>query len=219
MKRIIVFSFLIHFFIIAFSQTKQSLPSSKYIIKISPEIKVSWATSKKLTQNNLNTTKLITGLNANLLFSAKKNNYNDIGLIIGIIPVKFNKGSTASFSGMQLGVEYSYRIVYLVKNKPNINFFTAVGTQSLYTQTKSLSNKEYGAINTSKSFEQNAVFTPGLQYSNNHFFLDFSIPASFGYSYLNYTKQGNSPVSLKDTQRYNLFNWNIGCKIGIGAKF
>lgn len=203
----------------AFSQTQNNKTNQKYILKISPAIKFSFATSKKAKNNNYYPTNFISGLDLNFLTKDKKNNYHDAGIIIGFIPDLSKRKDVKTFYGNQLGIEYSYRMVYLIKKKPSIGIFTAVGTQLLYTKTEGQTFDYYGSKTISKSFEQCFVVTPGIQFSKNNFFFDFSVPTSIGYSHLNQIFTNDSPVSLLNKQNYNLFNWNIGFKAGVGAKF
>ena len=121
--------------------------------------------------------------------------------------------------GIDLNFLTNYRIVKLIKKNPNIGIFTAFGTQLSYTKTEG-QNLDYFGKNTSKSFEQDFVITPGIQYTKNKFFIDFSIPTSIGYSHLSQRYIISENQTLKPIIRnYNLFNWSIGFKVGVGVKF
>lgn len=220
MKQILALISFMFFSLITYSQTQEKEASQKYILKISPTIKFSFATSKKARNNNYYLTNFITGLDLNFLTKDKKNNYHDAGVIIGFIPNLSKRKDVKTFYGNQIGVEYSYRMVYLIKKNPNIGIFTAFGTQILYTKTEGQTFDYYGSKNTSKSFEQNFVITPGIQYTKNKFFFDFSVPTSIRYTHLSkrFTTYDNQ-ISVSFNQNYNLFNWNIGFKASVGIKF
>lgn len=219
------------FYFIAFTQksTTKTISSSvstkKYIIKISPTVKFNFTSAKKSNSNYLLPySTMSTGFNANFLLSAKKNNYYDVGASIEVIPVVLKKPQYYNTSnGYKIGFEYSYRFVFVTKKKPSVSFFTAVGTQTNFIKTQStktdlsLQTKIYSA----KSFELNVVFTPGIQYCKKSFFLDFSLPFGIGYNFTKQTDVIGSPVMMLSdrVKKFDLLNWNAGCKVGIGAKF
>lgn len=214
----------------AFTQKSTKVVASasenkKYVIKISPAVKFNFIAPKMVNNNYfLPYSTMSTGLSANFLMANKKNNYHDIGTSIEVIPVIIKKPQHYNTSnGYKIGFEYSYRFVFVVKKKPNVSFFTAVGTQTSFSKINSTTYNIENRPNvySSKSFEQHAVFVPGIQYCKKNFFLDFSLPFGAGY---NFTKQankiGNPVLQESDTnKKFHLLNWNAGCKIGVGAKF
>lgn len=215
MIRYIYLLIFIHLISNSFSQTTKT---SKYknVIKFSPSITFDWSKSLKLKNNN--NYNFTSGFNLNYQRLDKKNNYHEVGFLVGIIPLNKNTTST----GKQFGVEYNYKLVFAKFKNNTIQFYTAVGTQLIYRKLQQtnfqLSN------NTTKSFNQNIVISPGLQLSKNKFFFDFSLPTSFGYTIskqkLPYPNLHNSESTIKnDSQQFNYMNWNIGIKVGVGAKF
>lgn len=225
--------FLIFINCVAISQPLKNEPKQKYILKVSPVLKFNWSTSKKAKNTNYYPSNLITGMNLNFLFPAKKNNKHEVGMQIGFIPkINSKQNNIISFSGNQIGVEYSYRLIRVVKTKtdatrfeksPTFNLFAGIGTEFLFTKIdKNTRNMDF-QINktTTKSVEQNIVFSPGFQVCKKNFFFDFSVPVSFGYKYQYRKNDIDNPILLgSDTfTKYNLFNWNVECKVGVGAKF
>ena len=220
--RIITTSLLLLLNCLVFAENKTNEKPVKYILKISPTVKFSYATSKKIKNDSYDPTHFFAGLDVNFLKLDKKNNYHNVGFIIGFLPNTLKtKVTGSSFSGKQFGVEYNYRIVYLVKKKPNLNLFTEVGTQFIFTKTEGVSIDYYSGRNISKWIESNVAFSPGLQYSKSHFFADFSIPVSVGYTYMVRQNSYNNPILLEidNNKKYNLFSWNYAFKFGVGAKF
>lgn len=219
MKPILTFICLLYFSFCSFSQIQNDIKPHKYILKISPAIKFGFATSKKAKMDNFYPSNFLYGIDLNFLTKDKLQNYHDAGVLIRFIPNTSKQKDVKTFYGNQIGVEYNYRIVKLIKKNPNIGIFTAFGTQLSYTKTEG-QNLDYFGKNTSKSFEQDFVITPGIQYTKNKFFIDFSIPTSIGYSHLSQRYIISENQTLKPILRnYNLFNWSIGFKVGVGVKF
>lgn len=227
MQRIFTFILMFVTCSVIFAQTnkQQSAPSKKYIIKVSPTLKFNFI-SPKMTNNNYFSpfSSMSTGFSADFLIANKKNNYNDFGASIEVIPLIIKKPQYYNTgTGYRIGFEYSHRFVLVVKKKPNVSFFTAVGTQTNFSKIQSADYNliEKTNVYSSKSFEQNVVLTPGLQYSKNNFFLDFSLPVGIGYNYTKQLNKTGNPVFLESdsNKQFHLMNWNVGCKLGVGAKF
>lgn len=204
------------------AQTETNSINDKYILKIAPTVKFSWATSAKAKRNNNYPSYLISGIDVNFLLLHKKNNYHDFGLITGFFPNTNSRNTRIkSFSGFQLGLEYSYRISYTLKKSPNIGFFTSFGTQTIFSKTNGITVDYFAYKSTTRMIQQNLVFTPGIQYSKNKFYFDFSVPTSLGYEFLKSNSTTNSIPEPNNNfeQKYHLFNWNIGFKASVGVKF
>lgn len=222
MKTILLsFICLFSFTVGTYAQTDsfKTKETQRYIIKVAPTINFNFATSKKARSHNYYPSNFNTGLNINFLLKNKTNNYHDFGAIIQFLPNTNKRLASKTFYGNRIGIEYSYRIVKYAKKKSNFGFFTAFGTQLLFTKMEGQS-LDYPTKTTRRIIEQNITVTPGIQYSKNKFFLDFSVPTAIGYAHSSAKYINNNNIYLQEfNQNYNLFNWNIGFNLGIGVKF
>lgn len=219
MKRIVHFILFITISIVSFSQTTIKTSTPKNIIKFSPTVTFDWSKSLKFKSTD---EQIITGFNINYQRKDKLNNYHEAGVLIGFIPLNTKK--TNKMSGNQFGVEYNYKLVFAKFKNNSVQIYTAVGTQLIY---RKLQTTNYNLPNfSSNSFLQNFGVSPGFQFSKNNFYFDFSLPTSIGYNItkqINYypvfdTNQDHSIIN-KTTEKFNLLNWNVGVKAGVGAKF
>lgn len=217
LKQIFFLIIFIFFNLVAFTQIIQNSNTSKNTIKLSPTLNFGWSSALKSTNSNYKSFKLMTGLNINYLREDKLKNYHDIGFIIGIIPTK--NSSIINENSKQIGIAYNYKIVYAKYKDHQFKIFTAIGTQLIYTKTLNKSTENFKLNYKSKSIEQNVVVSPGIQYSKNHFYLDFSLPTSIGYKHLSQYHQSDNPIIQSDTQKHNLLDWNLGIQTSVGAKF
>lgn len=220
MKQIglLIFIFTISF--VSFSQTNNSPSIKRNVIKISPTVTFDWSKSTNLKGFDKN---LISGFNINYQREDKNKNYHDVGVLIGFVPLSTKK--TGIVSGNQFGVEYNYKLVFAKFKNNSLQIYTALGSQLIFRKLQTNNNNNFPNF-TNHTFIQNFGVAPGLQYSNNKFFFDFSLPTSIGY---NITKQKyyypvydtNQDYNLmkKNNEKYNLLNMNIGVKAGVGAKF
>ncbi len=225
MNRILPFIFFLYFSCIAFSQNLNKHYTPKNAIKFSPNVIFDWSAGLKTKKNIYNNTNLITGFNVSYQRKDKLENYHDVGFIVGIIPVNSkNVSSKSTYNGKQFGVKYNYKIVYAKFKNNNLQFYTAVGTQLVYRKSQSIDYNLHKT--TTNSVIHNFVVAPGLQYSKNNFFIDFSLPTSIGYNiskqksfYPVFDTNQNQSGNHNSAQKYNLMNWNLGFETGVGAKF
>lgn len=219
MKQIGLLIFILTISFVSFSQTNNSITIKKNVLKISPTVTFDWSKSSNLKGFDKN---LISGFNINYQREDKNKNYHDVGILIGFVPLSTKK--TGIVSGNQLGIEYNYKLVFAKFKNNSLQIYTAVGTQLIY---RKLQTANYNLPNfSSNSFIQNFGVAPGLQYSNNKFFFDFSLPTSIGYNitkqkyyYPVYDTNQDYHLMNKNNEKYNLLNLNIGVKAGVGAKF
>ena len=219
MKRIVHFILFISISIVSYSQTTIKTTLPKNSIKFSPTVTVDWSKSLKLKSTDA---QIISGVNINYQREDKLNNYHEGGVLIGFIPLNTKK--TNSVSGNQFGVEYNYKLVFAKFKNNHIQIYTAVGSQLIY---RKLQSNNYIQPNfSSNSFLQNFGISPGFQYSKNNFIFDFSLPTSIGYNitkqksyYPVYDTNQEHSILNKNVEKFNLLNWNVGVKAGVGAKF
>lgn len=221
MRRISLFAFMLCMLSHVFSQTAVNKYPLKNGLQVSPAFTFEWSGKSK---NNTLSSNFIPGFNINYIREDKWKNFHDAGVLIGIIPLNSKKSSAAG--AKQIGVEYNYRLVFAKFKDNNLKIYTAIGTQLIYRKTQSTQNTYTTKTSNTNSFIHNFVVTPGFQYSKNNFFFDFSLPSSIGYNIRNTKISGPdlgvqpNPSEVHDSsQKSDPLNWNIGIKIGVGAKF